>query len=140
MYKGEQSEGVEFYNLLFESEEFNAELGKVTLAAGRLEAEMILFLNRHGLKKGTSRATLGKLIKIGKDNNLLDNNLTVALEHICRQRNYLTQIIYALFIELIDETVLERSKLLDTDVLTYTDRAWQLRENLFGLADSISKK
>lgn len=101
------------------------------MAAGRLEAEMILFF---------SRATLGQLIKIGENKNLFDNNLTVALEQICRQRNYLTHNIYALFVELIDETILERNNLLDTDVLTYMDRAWQLRENLVGLADIISKK
>ena len=140
MYKGEKSEGVEFYNLLVESDEFNAELGKVTLAAGRLEAEIIFFLNRSGIKGDLYRKTLGQLIKIGKKNNLFDNNLTAALELIRDQRNYLTHNIYALFVELIDETILERSNLLDTDVLTYIDRAWQLRENLNGLADVVGKK
>ena len=140
MYKGEPSQGVEFFNLLFESDDFNAELGKVTLAAGRLEAEMMLYLIRNEVKENISRFTLGQLIKIGKKNNLLDRNLTVALEQICMQRNYLTHNIYALFIELIDETVLERSNLLDTDVLTYIDRAWQLRINLNDLANIISKQ
>lgn len=140
MYKGGPSKGFEFYNLLFESDEFNAELGKVALAAGRLEAEMMLFLNRNGVKENISRSTLGQLIKIGKKNNLLDKNLSVALEQICKQRNYLTHNIYALFIELIDETILERSNLLDSDVITYIDRAWQLRNNLIDLANIMSKK
>jgi hypothetical protein len=139
MYKGEPTKGIEFFNLLFESEEFCAELGKVSLAAGRLEAEMILYLIRNGVKEDFSRVTLGQLIKFGKKNNLLERNLTTALEDICRQRNYLTHNIYALFIELIDETILERSNLLDTDVLTYVERAWQLRINLIDLAEIISK-
>lgn len=140
MYKGEPSKGVDFYNLLFESEEFNAELGKVTLAAGKLEAEMMLFLNRYGVKENISRSTLGQLIKIGKKSNSFDKNLTVALEEICRQRNYLTHNIYALFVELIGETILERSNLLDSDVTTYIERAWLLRNELIDLANIISKK
>jgi hypothetical protein len=139
MYKGEPTKGVEFFNFLFESDDFSAELGRVALAAGRLEAEMMLYLIRNGVKENISRLTLGQLIKIGEKNKLLDKNLTNALEHICMQRNYLTHNIYALFVELIDETVLERSNLLDTDVLTYVDRAWQLRINLSDLANIISK-
>ena len=140
MYKGESSEGVEFYKLLFESEEFCAELGRVALAAGRLEAEIMRLLNRNGIKDYNSRSTLGQLIKICKKNSLLDKNLSIALEEICGQRNYLTHNIYALFIELIDETILERSNLLDSDVHTYIDRAWQLRDNLASLADIINEK
>ncbi len=140
MYKGKSSEGLEFYNSLFKSEEFTAELGKATLAAGRLEAEIMHFLNRNAIKEDFSRSTLGQLIKIGERNKLFDKNLTAALEETCKQRNYLTHNIYALFIELIDETILERSNLLDSDVHTYMERAWQLKGNLIGLADIICKK
>jgi hypothetical protein len=140
MYKGEPSKGIEFFNLLFESDDFNTELGKVALAAGRLEAEIVLYFIRNGIKENVNRLTLGQLVKIGEKSNLLDRNLITALEEISRQRNYLTHNIYALFIELIDETVLERSNLLDTDVLTYIERAWQLRINLIDLADLISKQ
>lgn len=139
MYKGEPTNGVEFYNLLFESDEFNIELGKVTLAAGKLEAEMILLYNRKGVIRKFNKKTLGGLISVGKKNNLLDKNLTISLELICKQRNYFTHNIYALFIELIDETILEKQSLIDTDVVTYSDYAWQLRDNLNGLADLISE-
>lgn len=140
LYKGIQAEGIEFFNLLFESEEFSAELGRVALAAGRLEAEMILFLSRNGIKEYNSRSTLGQLIKIGKKHNLIDKNLAIALEETCKQRNYITHNIYALFSELIEETMLERSNLLDSDVHSYIDRAWQLRDNLTGLANIIRDK
>jgi len=140
MYKGEPSEGVEFYNLLFESDDFSAELGKVTLAAGRLEVELMLFLYRNGVKEKFVGSTLGKLIYIGKKYQLFDSNLAIALDITRKQRNYLTHNIYALLTELIDETILERSNVLDSDVHTYIERAWQLRENLIALADIISKK
>jgi uncharacterized protein YutE (UPF0331/DUF86 family) len=140
MYKGNPTEGIEFYNLLFDSDEFNKELGKVTLSAGRLEVEIILFLNRNGVKDVISRAPLGKLIEIGEKNNLFDNNLTAVLRLICKQRNYLTHNIYALFTELIDETILERNDLLDSDIYTYIERVCQLRNNLIYLTSVISKK
>src|SRR5688572_24340358 len=140
MYKGEPTHGVEFYNLLFESNDFSAELGKVALAAGRLEVEMMLFLNRNGVKENVSRLTLGQLINIAKKYQLIDRNLINALEITCKQRNYLTHNIYALFTEHIDETILERSNLLDSDVQTYEERAWQLKENLIALAEIIHKK
>lgn len=140
MYKGEPSKGVAFYNLLYESNDFNEELGKVTLAAGRLEAEILRYYMRNGVKDNISRFTLGQLITIGKKKNLLDKNLASALEQICMQRNYLTHNIYALFIELIDETILERNNLLDTDVLTYVERAWQLKTNMIDLANLMSNK
>ena len=66
MFKGEPSGGVDFFNLLMENEEFNKEIGKLTLAAGRLEAELIHFYKRKGVNENLSRFTLGKLIEFGK--------------------------------------------------------------------------
>ena len=140
MYQGIPSGGEEFYNLLFESDEFSSELGRVALAAGRLESELILFYNRNNIDENFSKATLGHLIKIGKDKNLLDKNLFIALDMICRQRNYLMHNIHALLTNLIDETILEGRNLLDSDVHTYIDRAWQLGENLNHLAGVIKNK
>lgn len=140
MYKGEPAKGVDFYNLLFNSDDFTIELGKVTLAASKLEAEMMLFFNRKGLNEKTNGKTLGTLISIGKKNNLFDKNLIMTLELICKQRNYFTHNIYALFIETIEKTILDRHNLVDTDVITFSDYAYQLKDNLNGLADLISEK
>jgi hypothetical protein len=140
MYKGDSSDGEKFYSLLLESHDFTSELGKVSLASGRLEAELILFLIRKGINGNYYKATLGKLIELGQKNNLFDKNLTMALKQISEQRNYLTHNIYALFVDLIEETVLERSNLIDSDVQTYVARAWQLRENLVELANIIHEK
>lgn len=140
MYKGEPTAGIEFYNLLIESDEFTSELGKVALASGKLEAELMLFLDRNGIKGNYKKSTLGTLIKIGEENELFGSNLIISLKQISKQRNYLTHNIYALFTNLIDETILERENLLDTDVHFYLDRVWQLKENLNGLADIIQRK
>ncbi len=140
MYRGESTEGIKFYNLLMESDEFTSELGKVTLASGKLEAELILLFNRNGINGNYKKATLGTLVRIGEDNKLFDENMAISLKQILKQRNHLTHNIYALFTNLIDETILERENLLDTDVHLYTERAWQLKENLNGLADIIEQK
>jgi hypothetical protein len=137
MYKGEPTKGIEFYNLLNESEEFTSELGKVALASGKLEAELILLLKRKGIKGKYDKATLGTLIELVDYNDLIDKNMRMSLKTISKQRNYITHNIYALFIDLIDETILEKENLLDTDVTLYIDRAWQLKENLDGLADIV---
>lgn len=139
MFKGEPSSGVDFFNLLMENEEFNKELGKLTLAAGRLEAELVHLYKRKGISDNLSRFTLGKLIEFGKRKDLLERNFAFALENVCKQRNYITHNIYALFTELIDETMLPKTDLIDTDVLTYTDKAWETRNNLIGLADLIKE-
>lgn len=140
MFKGEPVIGIEFYKLLLKDEDFSSELGRVALASGRLEVELLLYLTRNNVIVKNKSATLGSLITIGKKNNLLDENLILALKMISKQRNYFTHNIYALFTNLIDVTILKRDNLIDTDVITYTDYAYRLRENLEGLADVISRK
>jgi hypothetical protein len=140
MYQGKQSSGTEFFSLLFESDSFTSELGKVALASSKLEAEIILLLKQKGIKEKLNKATLGKLIEIAEKEKLLDKNLTIVLKEISKQRNYLTHNIYSLFIDLIDETILERTNLLDSDVHTYEEKAWQLKENLLDLANIIEQK
>ena len=140
MYKGEPTQGKEFYDLLYQTDEFTSELGKVTLASSKLEAEIILFLKRKGIKDKYEKSTLGKLIDILKKNNLVDDNLIIALKQTSIQRNYLTHNIYSLFIDLLDETILEKNNLLDSDVHTYIERAWQLKENLIALSEIIQEE
>ena len=140
MYKGEPTEGIKFFALLLESDEFTSELGKVALVSGKLEAELIIFLKQYRIKGNYKHATLGSLIDTVEKNNLLDRNLISALRLAAKQRNYITHNIYALFTDLIDETILERSSLLDSDVQLYFERAWQLKENLVHLAELIKQK
>ena len=138
MFEGKSIEGIEFYNLLYTNDEFCKEFGQAILAAGRLESVLKQYLNETVPGEDTSKATLGRLIKIAEKNPLLRKMVPV-LESIRDQRNYFTHNIYALFSGLVEETILERTGLLDSDVATYMERAWMLKENLNGLADIISR-
>ncbi len=139
LYKGEPTKGLKFYDLLIESTEFTAELGKVTLTSGRLEAELILLLRRNNVNGNFQKSTLGALVKTAHENNLLTNNEVSAFKMITDQRNYLTHNIYALLNYQIDETILEREGLLDSDVHTYIERAWVLNENIAGLTEIVKE-
>jgi hypothetical protein len=140
MYKGEPKKGIEFYNLLISSDDFTSELGKVALASGKLEAELIRFLQRNEIEGKYERKTLGHLVALAEKHGLLNKNMIIALKELSKQRNYITHNIYALFIDLIEETILEKTNLLDCDVDLYQERAWQLKLNLNDLADIIKEK
>lgn len=139
MHKGEPTAGLNFYALLCANDEFCAELGRAVLAAGRLESALIQYIDIYAPDENTTRATLGRLIKFAEKHSLLSKMLP-ALKTLKDQRNYLTHNIHALFSGLVEETILESTELLDSDVDLYTERAWQLKENLNGLADIIFRK
>ena len=122
-YSGIKTEGLQFYKLLFESESFTSELGKVALASSKLEAELSIFLIRNGVKINSKKATLGKLINLVEENYLLNKNQLISLKMVSVQRNYITHNLYPLFNNLIDETILEKETLLDSDVYTYEEIA-----------------
>jgi hypothetical protein len=109
------------------------------LAAGRLETELKRHLRAKSVPAETKRATLGRLLELVKKYELL-NRMQPSLELLRCQRNYLTHNIYALLSGWIEETILERSNLLDSDVVTYSERAWQLAENLNSLANIVENE
>lgn len=139
MRKGVPVEGLEFFQLLYEDDAFCIELGRAILAAGRLESVLTEYLNEHVNDQKVADASMGRLIAFAKQHNLLTPMVPV-LETLKYQRNYLAHNIHALFSGLVEETILTRTDLLDSDVDTFTDRAWQLKENLNGLADIIARK
>ena len=139
VYNGEPTKGLRVYELLMESTEFTSELGKVTLNSGKMEAELILLLHRHNVKGKFQKATLGTLIRVSHENELLTDNEVLSFKLISKQRNYLTHNIYALLNYQIDETILEREDLIDSDVQTYIERAWVLNDNLKGLTEIIKR-
>jgi len=135
--KGEPAEGLDFYSLLCQDDDFCKELGRVVLAAGRLESGLRQLVINSGLNKNISRFTLGQLITLVKERNLLPASELPAFEILTIQRNCLTHNIHALLSGLIEETILEGSNLLDSDVDVFTERAWQLTDNLNGLAEVL---
>lgn len=140
MYQGIQKKGLEFYTLLEQSEEFTSELGKVVLASGKLEARLIVYLKNNKVNQKFEKKTLGKLIQITAEHNLISENEKSCFEMILYQRNYLTHNIYSLFNYSIDRTILEREGLLDSDVITYIEKVWQLKENIDALIKIIDEK
>ena len=96
MYTEEPTKGIDFYSLLEKSEEFTSELGKVALASGKLEVELIILLEQNDVKVDYSRATLGSLRSQAEKNKLLRTNMLEALKLVTNQRNYLTHNILSL--------------------------------------------
>lgn len=140
MYSGEPIQGKEFYYLLVESDEFTSELGRMTLASGMLEAEIIKYFKRSGHDLYPKTLTFGRLIGFGKKHDLFLSNELNALDMLNAQRNEFTHRIYSLFIGLMQEERLPTSNLLDSDISTYIEYAWQLKDNLEGMTEIIIKK
>lgn len=136
--KGEPLSDGAFFEQLFADDEFCKQLGKAVLSAGRLESELIKYIQNNQSGTKTNKANLGRLIGIAKKHELLAN-MVPALKVINDQRNYLAHNIHALFTGLIEETILPRSELLDSDIDIFTERACQLTENINGIADILAK-
>ncbi len=129
----------DFFQILYSSEEFCCELGRVVLAAGKLEALLIQVIRAESHPINSKYATLGSLIKhVEKCDRL--KALKPHLEMLKKQRNYLTHNIYALLFGHIDETILEASELVESDVHTYKERAFVLCENLNLISELIEKE
>jgi len=129
----------DFFQILYGSEDFCSELGRVVLAAGKLEALLIQAMRSEGQTINQKYATLGSLIKLLEKHDRL-KALKPHLEMLKKQRNYLTHNIYALLFEHIDETILEANNLVESDVHTYKERAFVLCENLNFIAQLIEKE
>ena len=123
---------------MYADDDFCKQLGKAILSAGRLESELIIYIQNNHSKSNVSKANLGRLIGFAEKHELLSNMVPV-LKVINEQRNYLAHNIHALFTGLIEETLLPCSDLLDSDIDVFTDRAWQTTEGVNALADIVAK-
>ena len=135
---GEPLSNTEFFDQLYADNKFCMQLGKAILAAGRLESELIVYIQNNRPESVTRKANLGRLVRIAEEQEILAN-LVPAIKIINDQRNYLAHNIHALFTGLIEETLLPRSDLLDSDIDVFTDRAWQTTESVNCLADTVAK-
>jgi len=126
----------EFFSILFHNQNFCAALGRVVLAAGRLESLLREYLELNGVMVKEWEATLGKLTLLLKDNNLITRNGEMHFNDMKSQRNYLTHKLFDLFAERIEETVLPRTDLLNSDTEYFTERADILANDLDHFANS----
>ncbi len=63
MYKGKATKGLEFYNLLNQSENYTSELGKVTLSSEKLEVELITLLTKSNINGNYKKSNTWKTNK-----------------------------------------------------------------------------
>src|SRR5215471_6287443 len=103
----------EFFSKLYEDKAFCTGLGRVVLAAGRLESMLREYLSLNGVTIKEREATLGNITSIMKQQNLLTQNGVIHFAQLTQQRNYLTHRLFDLFAEKIEETLLPRTDLTD---------------------------
>ena len=137
--KRESVAGTKFFELLYSEHDFCRELERAILAAGRLETEIKLYLVATTVADDTKRLTLGQLLSVAKKNEVLKDMQRV-FKTRRNQRNYLAHNIYPLVSGFVEETLLPRTNLLDTDVDVFTERASQLAHNLGDLATLVAKR
>lgn len=125
------------FEMLSEDTECCAALGRMTLAAARLESDLRVFLTLNGVHVGAG-ATLGGLVKKLGDNDLVSDNGLGILRGLTRQRNHLTHSLYDLFAARIDEYLMTREELEDVSLLT--ERAWVLEENLNSFSEIAEER
>jgi hypothetical protein len=74
-YERQNTICLNFYALLCANDEFCAEFGRALLAVGRLESALIQYIDIHAPDENTTRATLGRLIKVAEKHSLLSKML-----------------------------------------------------------------
>jgi hypothetical protein len=120
----------EFFLRLYEDQAFCAGLGRVVLAAGRLESMLREYLSMKRIAITEKEATLGRITSIMKTRNLLTRNGEIHFSQLTLQRNYLTHSLFDLFAEKIEESLLPRSNVTEMDVDLFAERAAELANDL----------
>jgi len=128
---------VQVYEQIRADPEFTAALGRVTLAAARLESDIRVFLALHDVQVG-SKTMFGGLVAQLKDHGLVSGNGAGMLRMLARQRNYFTHSLYDLCTARIDQGLMLREELADLRLLA--ERAWFLEENLNGLSQIAEER
>ena len=129
---------LEFFERLYADQEFCESLGRMTLAAGRFESNLRAYLELRGVSV-SEQAALGSLIGELEKHELLSENGVQVLRTLKRQRNYLTHSLFDLFSARVDETLLPRADLVPEDVSLFTEKAWELEQNLAGLSQIVEE-
>ena len=123
--------------MLQNNDEFTSTLGRISLASGKLESQLMNCFRQRNIYRNFEGKSLGRLIEIGKTSDVLDNNLYEVLLILKNQRNYLTHNIYGLLNGNLDETILEGRELTEIDQELYIDRAHTLLENIIDLIEVV---
>ena len=129
----------QFFDLLYNDVEFCEGLGKVMLAASKLETDIRKYLKARNITF-QSKSTLGNLVNKLIENNLLSKNAEEYFKDLALKRNYLAHSLYDLFTKEIEETILERDELTAVDTDVFISRAYDLADSFLSIAEIISRK
>lgn len=129
----------EFYEFLYSDLEFCAGLGKVMLAAGRLETAVRACLRSRGVPVNTPKATLGSLTETLKNAGLLTTNGEMVFGDLVRKRNYLAHSLFDLFSGQIEETILERQGLIKEDLHLFRERVDSLASDFMHFVSIVNQ-
>jgi hypothetical protein len=127
----------EFFERLYLDSRFCEGIGKVMLAAGKLETSLRIYLKSRNVNKVRSNSTLGRMVVLLKENNLLSSNGEMHFDDLAKKRNYLAHSLFDLFSKEIEETILPREELVEMDVEIYSDRAHELAEDFMHFANKV---
>lgn len=152
--------GENFFEELYQNEEFCNKLGKIILLASKLEVLLIKLIENSSADTNYN-LTMGKLIEKVEKLELLPKSTIEALRPLCEQRNHLTHNIFIILLDLIEDSKLieninsnksyvkkeifkqlleEKEEFTYYDVQLYIERAYQLEDNLRDFTESINKK
>ena len=98
-------DSTEFFELLYNDVRFCEGLGKVMLAAGKLERTLQSYLSSKGIEPKNKRATLGVLVGLLKESGLLSSNGKMHFDDLLLKRNYLAHSLYDLFSGNIEQSI-----------------------------------
>jgi len=129
----------EFYEYLYSHPEFCTGLGKVMLAAGRLETAVRVCLKSRGVSGVSPRATLGTLTRALKNAGLLSGNGERHFEDLVLKRNYLAHNLFDLFSGQLEETILERENLVKEDVHVFRERVENLAHDFMHFVGIVNE-
>lgn len=114
---------LEFFERLYDDQSFCEAVGRMVLAASQLESSLRVFLGLFGQDGRETKATLGRLTQLLDDAGLLTQDGKRVFDDMTLKRNYLTHNLHALFADRIEETILPRTDLWESDVDYFTERA-----------------
>ena len=127
----------QFFELLYDNSEFCDSMGKVILAASKLETNLRKYLKAKQIAF-RSKSTLGQLVFKLIENNLLSRNGEMHFHDLALVRNYLAHSLYDLFIKEIEQTIISRDKLYPEDIDYFIYRAYQLAEDFLHFSKIVS--
>lgn len=113
--------GENFFNKLYEDEDFCKQLGKVILSASKLEAQLIKLLESKS--NINYNRTMGGLITKVEKAKLLPENTIKVLRELAERRNHLTHNIFIILSDIIEDSKLIESIKEDKYIIKYMNLA-----------------